>query len=50
MVATTIWVTGLMLMAGAFGYAIAGPVASVVAVGAVLFFFGVAADYWELME
>jgi hypothetical protein len=50
MVSTAIWVTGLVLMAGALGFAFAGPVTSVVAVGAVLFFTGVAADYWGLVE
>lgn len=44
------WVAGLLIMGAAFGWALAGPVASAVAVGAVLFFVGVAADYWGLLE
>lgn len=47
---TALWVTGLLIMAAAFGWALGGPVASAVAVGAVLFFVGVAADYWGLLE
>jgi hypothetical protein len=48
MLSTAVWVAGLLLMAGAFGFLWGGPVAAVAAVGAVLFFVGVVADWWGL--
>ena len=49
MLSTAVWVAGLLLMAGAFGFIFGGPAVAVIAVGAVLFFVGVAADYWGLL-
>lgn len=48
MLSTAVWVAGLLMLAGAFGFLLGGPVTTVIAVGAVLFFVGSAADYWGL--
>ncbi len=47
---TVLWVAGLVLMAATFGWQLGGLAAATVAVGAVLFFVGVAADYWGLLD